>query len=70
MFWIQIASHFVLVKLNHLHQEFQDCWIRIEMNMMLGKYTDSGTGLEQLVRDPLGAEALEASYFTRPAHVE
>ena len=42
----------------------------MEINLMLGNYTALFSSLEYLVRRPLGAAALEASYFTRPEHVE
>jgi hypothetical protein len=37
---------------------------------MMGKHTGNVTSLEYLVRELLGAEALEASYFKGPEHVE
>jgi hypothetical protein len=37
---------------------------------MMGKYTGYVTSLEYLVHRPLGAAALEASYFKGPEHVE
>ena len=37
---------------------------------MMGKHTGYVTSLEYLVRRPLGAAALEASYFKGPEDVE
>jgi hypothetical protein len=39
-------------------------------SLIFVKHAGYVTSVEYLVRRPLGAEALEASYFTRPQHVE
>jgi hypothetical protein len=55
---------------NYLHQEFQECWTSIAMHLRLGKHAGHFASLEELVRKVLKAEALEASYFKGPEHVE
>ena len=49
-----------------LRRSSADC----STNLMMGKHAGNVTSLEYLVRRPLGAEALEASYFKGPEHVE
>jgi hypothetical protein len=44
--------------------------MRCSTSLILGKHTEYVTSLEYLVRRPLGAAALEASYFKGPVHVE
>jgi hypothetical protein len=62
------AHHFLLF--NYLHQEFQECWTSIAMLLMLGKDAGYFANMEELVRNVLRAEALEASYFTGREDVE
>jgi hypothetical protein len=71
LFWIPSASHFFLLdKLSGVSRLLDKGPMYMEINLMLDNCTAFFSSLEYLVRRPLGAAALEASYVKGPEHVE